>query len=470
MKTIFRHMLAIASLAIVGQASAQVTLYERDNFQGRSSTTDRQFVDIDSGGMGQRATSVVVQGNRWEACEEVRFGGRCVVLRPGTYASLNAMGLNGRMMSMREIAPNMRVFDNQYANAPHPSQVVFYERPGFEGRSLAVVDPLEDFRRSGFNDSANSVMVVGQSWQLCEDFAFNGRCVVLRPGRYASLAAMGLSGRVSSARASGLEVPVANAPTMDNTDTAHMTFYERADFGGRSFTAEALVPDFGRAGFNDRASSAVVLGGRWEACSDAEFRGRCVILRQGRYPSLAAMGMDNMISSVRNLSRDAQVEVNRYAPMPAAVYDNRRRNEERLYEVNVTSVKAVVGPAEQRCWVEQQPVAAAPAPANANMGGAVVGALIGGILGHQVGGGVGKDLATVGGAIAGGVIGSKVGRDANGQLSQTQSVQRCASTPSQAPPAYWDVTYSFRGLAHSVQMVTQPGPTLTVNEQGEPRT
>ena len=114
-------------------------------------------------------------------------------------------------------------------------------------------------------------------------------------------------------------------------------------------------------------------------------------------------------------------------------------------------------------------MAVAPASANANVGGAVFGALIGGILGHQVGGGVGKDLATVGGAIAGGVIGSKVGRDANGQPAQTQNVQRCASTPSQAPPAYWDVTYNFRGQAHSVQMVTQPGPTMTVNEQGEPR-
>ena len=368
-----KHALALTTLAVAGLASAQVTLYERENFQGRTLTTEQRIADIDNDGVNQRASSLVVQSNRWEVCEDARFGGRCMVLRPGAYASLNAMGLNGRLTSLREVPSNVRVFDNQYANAPRPSEIVFYERGNFEGRSLTVVDPLEDFRRSGFNDNASSAMVIGQPWQLCDDFGFNGRCVVLRPGRYASLAAMGMDNRISSVRATRME---------------------------------ALAPD------------------------------------------------------------------NRNVQPPATVYDNRRRNVERLYEVNITSVKAVMGPAEQRCWVEQQPVAAAPAANNPNMGGAVVGALIGGILGHQVGGGVGKDLATVGGAIAGGVIGSNVGRDANGQpvqTAQTQAVQRCDTSPSQGAPAYWDVTYTFRGQAHSVQMINQPGPTMTVNEQGEPR-
>jgi len=477
MNTGFKRALAIASLVLAGQVSAQVTIYEWDNFQGRSFNSERQLPDLDNNGFNQRASSVVVQGNRWEACEEARFGGRCVVLRPGSYSSLNAMGLSGRMASLREIQANVRVYDNQYAAAPVPSQVVFFEQVGFAGRSLAVVDALDDFRRSGFNDSANSVMVLGQPWQLCEDLRFNGRCVVLRPGRYASLAAVGLARRVSSARAADVTMRVDNTTSIPvpmpvpvpalSPGGAHVIFYEQNEVGGRSFTADAITGDFERMGFNDRASSAVVLGGRWEACSDSEFRGRCIILRPGRYPSLAAMGMDNKISSVRSIRREARVEDNRYAPEPVAVYDNRRRQDERLYTVNVTSVKAVMGPAEQRCWVEQEPVA--QSRGSANVGGAVMGALIGGILGHQVGSGTGKDLATVGGAIAGGMLGSNVGRDANDQPVQTQSVQRCESTASQSPPAYWDVTYTFRGQAHRIQMVTQPGPTMTVNEQGEPR-
>jgi Beta/Gamma crystallin len=155
MKTGFKRALAIASLALAGQVWAQVTIYEWDNFQGRSFNADKQLADLDNSGFNQRAASMVVQGNRWEACEEARFGGRCMVLRPGAYTSLNAMGLSGRMASLREIPANARVYDNQYAAAPVPSQVVMFEQVGFAGRSLAVVEALDDLRRSGFNDSAN---------------------------------------------------------------------------------------------------------------------------------------------------------------------------------------------------------------------------------------------------------------------------------------------------------------------------
>ena len=88
-------------------------------------------------------------------------------------------------------------------------------------------------------------------------------------------------------------------------------FYEREDFQGRSFTTEQQVGNFERMGFNDRASSAVVAGDRWEVCEDARFSGRCVVLRPGRYPSLAAMGLNNRISSVRDVSHNTRIENNR---------------------------------------------------------------------------------------------------------------------------------------------------------------
>src|SRR3546814_13875018 len=61
----------------------------------------------------------------------------------------------------------------------------------------------------------------------------------------------------------------------------------------------------------------------------------------GRYSTLVAMGLNDRISSVRAVSRDARVDDNRYAPDPDAVYDNRRRGGERLYQANVTSSRAV---------------------------------------------------------------------------------------------------------------------------------
>lgn len=244
---------------------------------------------------------------------------------------------------------------------------------------------------------------------------------------------------------------------------AQVTIYEHENFGGRSFTAEQQIGNFEREGFSDRASSVVVFNERWEVCEEPHFHGRCIVLRPGKYASLASMGMDGHISSVRMMSRDAQVDEHRYAPAPVEVNEYRRRNDERVYEAYVTSVHAIVGPPERRCWVEHEQVRE---EGGANVPGAIAGALIGGILGHQVGGGRGKDVATAGGAVAGAAVGANIGRD--GGEVHTQDVQRCADTPQQTP-TYWDVTYNFREREHHVQLTAAPGRTITVNDQGEPR-
>jgi uncharacterized protein YcfJ len=349
--------------------------------------------------------------------------------------------------------------------------ITFYERENFQGRTFTTERQVPDFGRFGFSDRASSVVVSSDRWEVCDDTRFGGRCMVLRPGRYASLAAMGLNDRVSSVRLVSGNAQIgdnryAPPPVLEreNSSPSQITFYEREGFQGRTFTTGQQVANFERTGFNDRASSAVVFGDRWEVCDDAQFGGRCIVLRPGRYASLAEMGMNNSVSSVRVVGRDIRVNDNRYAPPPAAAYDNRRRNDERLYDATVTSVRAVVGPPEQRCWVE--PGQVAPDRSQLNVPGAIVGAIIGGVLGHQVGAGRGNDIATVGGAVAGGAVGANVGR---GQPVATQDVKRCENVPAQARADLWDVSYTFRGQEHRMQMTTPPGPTITVNEQGEPR-
>lgn len=244
---------------------------------------------------------------------------------------------------------------------------------------------------------------------------------------------------------------------------AQVTFYEHERFEGRSFSTPRQVSNFERSGFNDRASSVVVTNGRWEVCEHQNFDGRCVVLRPGRYTSLASMGLDDRVSSVRMIGNKDRVDDARYAPPPA--YDYGRRKNEKLFQANVVSVHAVVGPPEQRCWTERQDVV--QERERPNVGGAVAGALIGGILGHQIGGGTGRDIATVGGVVAGGALGANAGRDRGGQVV-SQNVQRCSTVPNQRPE-YWDVTYEFRGQQHRMQSTTPPGSTITVNRDGEPR-
>jgi uncharacterized protein YcfJ len=353
------------------------------------------------------------------------------------------------------------------ALAGHASaQVTFYEHDNFGGRAFTTQEPVFNFKDYGFNDRASSVVVTGRPWEVCEHAEFQGRCMVLRPGSYPSLRAMDMNDRLSSTRPFVPERPNAGrfAP---HPMPGQIIFYEHNDFQGRAFATEQDVPSFRQFGFNNRASSVVVLGERWEACEHHDFTGLCVILRPGRYPNLGAMGLNDKLSSVRVVPSTARYDDARYAPRPVPVYDWRRRPEERVYEVNVSSVRAVYAAPQQRCWVEREQVVREQR-GEPNVGGAVVGGIIGGILGHQIGGGTGRDIATVGGVVAGAAIGANAGRD-SGQVTSTQNVQRCAAVPAQGRPEYWDVTYNFRGVEHHMQTSTPPGATVTVNESGEPR-
>jgi uncharacterized protein YcfJ len=282
---------------------------------------------------------------------------------------------------------------------------------------------------------------------------------------------------------------------------AQIVFYPQADFQGRAFTINAPVTDLLRAGNRQRGSSVDVRDGPWEVCEDARYKGRCKVLRPGRYASLAAMGLDHQVSSVRRINVNLELPEYRYAAHPVPYFDARRRGGERLYEANVISVRAVMGPPERRCWLEPErfPPSHADRSRDANnsgMQGAVVGALLGGILGHELVGQGNRNAGTAGGAVVGAALGAQIAKNDNvgsdgrndgrdnrgdnrgydrygpngGLQAGSRNVQRCQDvSPANGPPAFWDVRYSFRGLEHRVQLNRPPGNTVTVNREGLPR-
>ena len=331
------------------------------------------------------------------------------------------------------------------------ADVTLYGREGFEGRSITTREPMRDLEDAGFAGRASSLVVRDGSYEFCTDSGFRGRCVILGPGRYPSLDAMGMNDAIVSVRPRAVQAPQAEA---------EITLYGREGFVGRSFVTREAIPNLDRFDFSDRASSAIVQGGRYEICDGPGFQGRCRVLRPGQYPSLAAMGLDDAISSVRPLASQVQLEERRFAPPPPVVYDYRRRRDERLFEAEVVAVRAVYGRPEQRCWIERETVR----DGDVNPGAAIAGAIIGGILGHQVGSGRGNDAATVAGALAGAAAGSNYGG-----TTYSGDVRRCAPGQVSGPPQYWDVTYRFGGVERYVQMTRPPGPTIVVNRDGEPR-
>ena len=88
--------------------------------------------------------------------------------------------------------------------------------------------------------------------------------------------------------------------------STQVAFYEHERFDGRTFTTQRQVGNFERYGFNDRASSAALANGRWEVCEEMRFDGRCVVPSPGRYPSLASMGLNDSVSSLRSFTRNAR--------------------------------------------------------------------------------------------------------------------------------------------------------------------
>jgi len=98
-------LLGAAGVFCATQAAAQVTFYEDEGFRGRFLTTEGTVWDLAQYGFSGRAESVVVSGGRWEACEQPRFQGPCVILAPGSYDSLGRLGVGQQISSVRPADP-----------------------------------------------------------------------------------------------------------------------------------------------------------------------------------------------------------------------------------------------------------------------------------------------------------------------------------------------------------------------------
>jgi hypothetical protein len=213
MKTLLTHALAVAGLAIGTQAFAQVTLYEHGHFRGEAVTVDRPAGSLDRYNFNNRASSAVIQGEAWEFCDNPGFHGRCIVLQPGRYDSLAEM--NDSVTSMRPLSARSGPVAGgppPYPQGPqgpqgargadygHHAGLTLFERRDFGGASIVVERPRRRLERADFDNIASSAIVAGGPWEVCDGEEFSGKCVILRPGRYASLDRTGMNNRISSAR------------------------------------------------------------------------------------------------------------------------------------------------------------------------------------------------------------------------------------------------------------------------------
>jgi len=94
-------------------------------------------------------------------------------------------------------------------------------------------------------------------------------------------------------------VAAALLATSASAFAAEVVLFAGENFRGPRLQVESPVPNLAATGFNDLASSISVRQGTWQVCDAAGFRGGCVTLNEGEYPSLREMGLGNKVSSLR---------------------------------------------------------------------------------------------------------------------------------------------------------------------------
>jgi len=62
---------------------------------------DRPAPDFREFDFNDRASSVIVDGEPWEVCQDIGFRNRCAILVPGNYPNLAAVGLGDQLSSAR---------------------------------------------------------------------------------------------------------------------------------------------------------------------------------------------------------------------------------------------------------------------------------------------------------------------------------------------------------------------------------
>jgi hypothetical protein len=208
---VIRTALAIVLMSITAAASAQLTLYQDDNFQGKQFDVRGAVDNLANSGFNDTASSVRVRHGTWQVCDDAYFRGKCITLQPGDYPSLGNFGMNDRVSSARDIG-GYGPPPSHGGNWGGGARAVLYEHRDFGGRSYVIDgNVVRDLANTGFNDRASSLRVEQGYWMFCSDSNFEGQCQTFGPGEYAELP-RSLTNRISSGRRISSQYPYRQNP------------------------------------------------------------------------------------------------------------------------------------------------------------------------------------------------------------------------------------------------------------------
>ncbi|MEO8129593.1 MAG: hypothetical protein ABJF23_28100 [Bryobacteraceae bacterium] len=252
----------------------QASFYVDANFKGACVT--RNFGDyLSSGAIGlpnDSISSVMVGANTQVVlCKDNNFGGDCILITQNV-GFVNGNRVGNDQVSSLKVQPRGT---NQCM--PASNQISFYTNADFLG--ACVVKGLGDYSTAAAiglpNDSISSVRVgAGAQVIVCKDSWFQGDCIML-VGSVAFLNSHVGNDEISSAKVQVL------GTTQCQVSANQAAFFVNADYLGSCVVRNiGDYPGSEAIGLpNDSISSIRVgAGGQAVLCTDAAFRGDCILL------------------------------------------------------------------------------------------------------------------------------------------------------------------------------------------------
>ena len=393
MNRLLRFVMFGLTVCAASSAMAGVTLFESENFGGRQFTMDQSVANFGSSGINNRARSAIVEGNPWDLCIDVNFGGGCTRLVPGRYPSLG--GWSDRISSARSMA----------AAQPTAAAVGTPRIEGFDvepARQLSGGNTLA-FTLYGTPGGAASVRIGDSSSKILLDEVEPGvyeRTYTIRNSDHiAADTAATANLRVGNAIAAALldESLLAGAPSPSSraaAAAANPTIARfEADAPAQLRPGEQIF--FTLRGTPSAKASVRVVGVKGklllEETQNGVYEGAYTIKDRDRIASDAAV-----TATLTQGRRSVSANLDR----PLLATANRNASERRAarYCANCGVVESIN---------------AVEVKGDGGYVGKIAGGVIGGLLGNQMGAGRGQDAMTVVGVVGGALAGNEIEKRRN---------------------------------------------------------
>ena len=171
-----------------GRGPTGLELFSRTSFGGDRRVFTGPEPDLRRLGFNGTAQSLrIPPGQTWQVCSSPNFV-NCLAVNTD-WRDLNGLGMSRRISSVRPW--------QQGGTAVSRFSLVLFDDRSYRGRSFRVDANTPNLQ--GFANRAQSVQVMGGSWELCERANFGGRCVAVS-GDLPDLSSIGLARRVASVR------------------------------------------------------------------------------------------------------------------------------------------------------------------------------------------------------------------------------------------------------------------------------